>query len=298
MAPEQLRGQPVDPRSDIFAAGVVLYEMATGRRPFHGRVTTELTDAILHTPAPSPSRIRFGLSERLGDVILKCLEKNPDNRYQSATELVVDLRHLAAFTTPSESLPPPVVRSRWRRPGVRVAVASAAALAMVAITLALNVGGWRARLLGRIVRTPIRSVAVLPFANLSADPQNVYFSDGITEEILSHLVRIPGLKVVSVRRSDRLTSEPRQVGNEVGAEAVLEGSVRREGNRVRITARLTNTEEGGVLWASEPYDRELSDIFAVQSSVALQIADTLNATLNPKLRESGRAKTHREPRCV
>jgi serine/threonine protein kinase/tetratricopeptide (TPR) repeat protein len=301
MAPEQLDGRDADERTDIFALGVVLYEMLTGRRAFEGASDAAVIGNILHAElfarptehltSAAPEALVPGSLEH---VILKCLEKDAEDRYQSAGELALDLRRLDAHGSWADALSPSVVRRWWRSSAVRAAIACAAVLA-VALPFTLNAGGWRARLLGRSSPISIRSVGVLPFANLSGNAQNAYFSDGITEEIFSHLVRIPGLKVVSVRRSSRLTSEPRQVGKEVGVGTVLEGSVRREGNRVRITARLTDTEQGHVLWASEPYDRELSDIFAVQSSVALQIAETLDATLNPKLRESVEQKPTESP---
>jgi eukaryotic-like serine/threonine-protein kinase len=283
MSPEQLRGDPADARSDIFAAGILLYEMATGRRPFQGRVATELTDAILHSAPTEPARLRPELSSRLGDVILKCLEKDPDNRYQSAKELGVDLRRLAMPSTPPEAGPVPAKRRGWRRRRSLV-VAGLLLLAAGALILGLNVGGLRERLTGGTA--PVRSVAVLPFANLSGDEGNSYFSDGIADEILGHLSRVPNLKVVSIKRSKAPDSDVRQIGREVGVGAVLEGSVRREGNRVRVTARLTNTETAQLIWASEPLDRELSDIFAVQSGLALQIAAALNAVLTPQVKQS------------
>jgi TolB-like protein/Flp pilus assembly protein TadD len=288
MAPEQLRGQPPDARSDIFATGVVLYEMAAGRRPFQGRVTTELTDAILHAPPPPPTRLRPELSRRLEDIVLKCLEKDPDDRYQSAKELGVDLRRLAAPSTPPEAMA--VAPGRRQPRGGRLAVGLGAAgvvlLGVVGTITALNVGGWRDRLIGGGTETAVRSVAVLAFENLSGDPQNAYFSDGIAAEILSRLVSVPGLKVVSVRRVPGQTSDPRQVGREVGVAAVLEGDVRRDGNRVRVTARLTNATTGQVMWASQPYDRELADIFAVQSGIALEIAGALETAMTPEVRKS------------
>jgi serine/threonine protein kinase/Tfp pilus assembly protein PilF len=286
MAPEQLRGQPVDARSDIYAAGVVLYEMATGRRPFQGRVTTEVTDAILHAAPPPPTRIRPELSQRLEDIVVKCLDKDPENRYQSAKELGVDLRRLAAPSTPPEAMALPVNLRRHSRPAAALAVTGIAVLVLVSAIVGLNVGGWRDRLFGGDTRPAILSVAVLPFENLSGDPQNVYFSDGMAAEILSRLVSIPELTVKSVRRVQGQSPDAKRVGRDFDVAAVLEGDVRREGNRVRVTARLTNTETGQVMWASEPYDRELADIFAVQSSVALQIAGALNTTLTPTVREA------------
>jgi serine/threonine protein kinase/Tfp pilus assembly protein PilF len=286
MAPEQLMGSVADARSDIFAAGVVLYEMATGRRPFQGRATAEVTDAILHSAPPPPTRIHADLSRRLEDLILKCLEKDPDNRYQSAKELAVDLRRLAAPSTPSDEVLLAVQQGRPRKAARTIAVAGGAVLAVMALLIALNAGGWRDRLLRGSDSGAPRSVAVLPFENLSGDPENAYFSNGIAAEILSHLVSIPGLKVVSVKGIKEQAADVKQIGRDVGVTAVLEGDVRRAGNRVRVTARLTNTETGTLIWASEPVDRELSDIFSVQGDIALQIAGALNAVLTPRLKES------------
>ena len=285
MAPEQLKGSPADARSDIFSAGVVLYEMATGRRPFQGRATAELTDAILHAAPPPPSRVQADVSRRFEDVIVKCLEKDPENRYQSAKELAVDLRRLAAPSTPSDAALLPIAPTRARRKA-RVFAVAGTALVLAALAVALNPGGWRDRLLGQPDRAQPRSVAVLPFENVSGDPENEYFSNGIAAEILSHLVSIPGLKVVSMKNAKSQSLDARQIGRDVGVTAVLEGDVRRAGNRVRVTARLTNTETGALMWASEPVDRELSDIFAVQGEIAMQIAEALNAVLTPQLKES------------
>jgi TolB-like protein/Flp pilus assembly protein TadD len=286
MAPEQLMGHPADARSDIFALGAVLYEMATGRRPFQGRTTAELTDAILHTVPQPPGRIHADVSRRLEDVIVKCLEKDPESRYQSARELAVDLRRLLAPSTPSGAALQPVRAKHRAGAGSVIVLAGAAALAAAVLLVGFNVGGWRDRLFGGPDRGLPRSVAVLPFENLSGDPENAYFSNGIAAEILSHLVSIPGLKVVSVKGIQERASDVRQIGRDLGVTAVLEGDVRRVGNRVRVTARLTNTDTGALMWASEPVDRELSDIFAVQGAIAMQIAGALNAVLTPQLRES------------
>ncbi len=143
MAPEQLMGSVADARSDIFAAGVVLYEMATGRRPFQGRATAELTDAILHTAPPLPTRIHADLSRRLEDVILKCLEKDPENRYQSAKELAIDLRRLAAPSTPSDAALLPVQRRRQAKAARILLITGAAGVAVAVLLVALNIGGSR-----------------------------------------------------------------------------------------------------------------------------------------------------------
>ncbi len=164
--------------------------------------------------------------------------------------------------------------------------AGVALLVVVGTLVALNVGGWRDQLIGEVTETEVRSVAVMPFENLSGDPQNAYFSDGMAAEILSRLVSIPGLKVVSIRRAQGDSSDSSSVGREFGVAAVLESDVRREGSRVRVTARLTNTGTGQVMWASQPYDRELADIFAVQSGIALEIAGALETAMTPEVRKS------------
>jgi serine/threonine-protein kinase len=298
MAPEQLRGQAPDARSDIFATGVVLYEMAAGRRPFQGRVTTEITDAILHAAPPPPTRLRPELSRRLEDIVLKCLEKDPDNRYQSAKELGVDLRRLAAPSTPPEAMAVALERRRPR--GWRLAwglgSVGAAVLLVVGTLVALNVGGWRDRLFGNGAGAVIRSIAVVtPFDDLRGDPDNAYFSEGIGEEILSRLVGLPDLTVKRYRKSKGRDVDATEVGREVGVAAVLEGGVRREGNRVRVTARLTNATTGQVMWASEPYDRELADIFTVQSGIALEIAAALETAMTPEVRKSVERRPTEQP---
>jgi len=193
MAPEQLRGEQPDSRTDIYAAGAVLYEMATGRRPFEQRLSTVLADDIIHKPPVSPGQINAKLSPKLDDIILKCLEKEPENRYQSAKELAVDMRRLAFSSTTQVSARPTEARPRlWRT----LAVAGIAGLCGLALLFALNVGRWRERLLG--ARGPaIRSIAVLPLENLSRDPEQEYFADGMTDALITDLSKIGSLRIIS-----------------------------------------------------------------------------------------------------
>lgn len=281
MAPEQLRGEKVDARSDLWSAGVVLYELATGRQPFEGATATSLSDEILHAQAPSPQLRQLRLSSRLTDIIQKCLEKDAGDRYQSAKELAVDLRRLSSASSASAVPLSPERKSK------RVALAAGVALfAVLAIAFGLNVGGLRERLLTRGSERRL-SIAVLPLKNMSGDPQQDYFSDGITEDIISRLAGIPGLKVIShtsVEQYKKTTKNLKEIARELDVDTILEGSVRREGNRVRIVAQLIDARKDEHLWV-ETYDRDLSDIFAVQSEVATQIAGALKANLSAPLKE-------------
>ncbi len=227
MAPEQLRGESPDPRNDIYSIGVVLYEMATGRKPFESTLTTTLIDAIFHRSPLPPARLRPELSSALEQVILKCLEKEPAHRYQSAGELLTDLRRA-----------------------------------------------------GRAAITE-KSLAVLYFENLSGQKDDEYFRDGITEDITTELSKIKELRVFSRSAVLGFRDKPvaaAEVGRQLNAVYVLEGSLRREGGRLRVTAKLVASRTGHCLWA-ERYDRHLQDVFAIQDEIATNIAHELQVVL-------------------
>ena len=227
MAPEQLRGEAPDTRSDIYSIGVTLYEMSTGRRPFEAPLTTMLIDKIFHMPTPAPGRIRPELSASLEQIILKCLDKQPAHRYQSARELLTDL-HRASWASATE-----------------------------------------------------KSVAVLYFENLSGQKEDEYFRDGITEDITTELSKIKELCVFSRSAVLGFRDEPvtaAEVGKRLNAVYVLEGSVRRDAARLRITAKLVTTRTGHCVWA-EKYDRNLQDVFAIQDEIATNIAHELQVVL-------------------
>src|SRR5438067_1625355 len=229
MSPEQLRDEAVDARSDIFSLGAVLYELTTGRQPFPETVASRLTDAILnHAPVP-PRALNPRLSPELERIILKCLEKDPGLRYQAAKELRVDLHRLSAPTSaPAAAMP---LREGKRR--VIWAIGIAAAVAGLAF-LVNQLPFFTA-----IIVNPekIRSLAVLPLNNLSADPAQEYFADGMTEELTTELAQISGLKVISRTSTMRYkgTRAPLPlIARELGVDAVVEGAVERAGDEVRI----------------------------------------------------------------
>ena len=277
MAPEQLKGEKVDARSDLWAAGVVLYELATGRHPFEGKTTAGLAIEILHAPAPSPQALQPKLSLRLADVILKCLEKDPENRYQSAKELLVDLRRLAMPTvTPTAA----VAATRRRVPARTVAAGVVVVAILVVAATYLYFGRKKA---GVAVTPQITSLAVLPLANLSGDASQEYFADGMTESLITELSHIGALKVISrtsVMQYKGVKKPLPEIARQLNVDAVIEGSVMREGDQVKITVQLIHAPSDTHLWAQD-YVREMRGILSLQSEVARAIAGQVKAALTP-----------------
>jgi TolB-like protein/Flp pilus assembly protein TadD len=277
MAPEQLRGEPADARSDLWAAGAVLYELATGKRPFPQTSGPLLTDAILHQPPPLPSALRAGVSTGLEAIILKALDKNPDHRYQSARELRVDLERLTVSQPVSGMVGRAAPARRWP-------VVAAVALAVVAAAMLIlsRVADRQARP-GKAGSSRIESIAVLPLHNLSGDPAQEYFADGMTEALIADLAQIGALRVISrtsVMQYKNVRRPLPEIARELHVDAVVEGSVMRAGDRVRVTAQLIEAASDKHLWA-QSYERDLRDVLALQGEVARSIAQEIRIQVTP-----------------
>jgi TolB-like protein len=275
MSPEQVIGHAADARSDIFSFGCVLYEMTTGERTFSGRTGAETMSSILRDDPPDPRKLTRDLPGDVARVILHCLKKEPDQRFQSARDLSFNLKAIlagAAVTAPSLARVTPRSRALRRM---------AAAGAVVAVLLAAAAVGIR--LLRREARGSagaIDSLAVLPFENVGTDPEAEYLSDGLTENLIDQMSRVRSLRVMAratVFRSQDAAS-PLEAGRKLGVDAVLTGSVWRRGNDVSISAELIDTATGAREWG-ERYDRPLSDLLRVQDAIALAVADELGLRL-------------------
>jgi len=299
MSPEQVQGEPVDHRTDIFSLGVLLYELSTGARPFSGANTAELVSSILRDRPRPATEMREQMPAHLGRIIKRCLQKERDNRYSSASDVRNELTDLRAeleserLSEPPRPLPQTVTASShsrkplWAGIAVTILVAAAAAVWFSRTANepapAMDNAGSTAATAGSIPagQTDGVSIAVLPFVDMSRDGDQEYFADGLSDELLGVLSRIPGLRVAARTSSFSFKDKDvkiADIGRELKVATVLEGSVRKAGDRVRITAQLIGVTDGFQLW-SETYDRELEDIFEVQNDIAGSVARALQVTL-------------------
>ena len=288
MSPEQVRGDPADHRSDIFSLGCVLYEILAGRRPFQRDTSVETMTAILRDEPPSLSDSGIEMSAEMEKTLARCLEKNPDRRFQSASDLAFALREMGTSPgRPSAATPSARPDHRWMAP---------TAIALVAVAaLIVAVVGILPRLISSATNEPmVRSIAVLPLDNLSGDPDQEYFADGMTEALITDLSRISALMVISrtsVMRFKGSNLSLRDIALELGVDAVVAGSVQREANQVRITAQLIDAATDRNLWANT-FQRELKGVLELQSEVARSIAETIAVQVSPG--EEARLATTRD----
>ncbi len=250
MAPEQLQGKPVDHRSDLFAVGSILHEMATGQRPFDGETSADIIAAILRDEPTQIAELNPTAPSELGRIVGRCIKKDPQRRLQTALDLYNQLDHLKAeFESGEFTIPRDLVKPATRK---------------------------------------IESIAVLPLENLSGDPEQEFFADGMTDALITDLAKIGALKVISrtsIMRYKKTRKPMGEIARELGVNAIVEGTVQRAGDRVRIIAQLVDARTDEHLWA-EKYDRDMKDVLAIQSEVTQAIARQIHVKLTDQEAEA------------
>ena len=289
MAPEQIQGGEVDARSDIFAFGAVLFEMLTGRLPFRGEHEAAMMYSIINEDPEPLNKYRGDAPEELQRIISRALEKDPEDRYQSAADMVSELRRIQkktgriTKTIPTVVMPqaatiPPSVRSEGIPTRSRRSLYIGSTVVVLLVGMALSYIFFR-----NPASTDRKSVAVLPFKNLNADEDSEFFSDGITEDIINQLSRIRELRVMSrpaVMRYKKTEKSLKEIGKELNVGTILTGSVRRQGDQLRISAALIDASNEQQLWG-DVYEKTVTQVFEIQSAVAQQIAAALQTSLTP-----------------
>ncbi|HEX3620005.1 MAG TPA: protein kinase [Candidatus Udaeobacter sp.] len=297
MAPEQAvgnnpAGAGLTSATDVYGLGAVLYQLLTDHPPFAGGTTFETIKLLLDTEPRHPRLWNRKIDRELSTICLKCLEKDPKRRYPSALALAEDLEHWLKHEPIRAKRSGFFTHARkWvrRNPTSALLVAS-----LIALAAAMGWNVWKSELMSR---PTTKGIAVLPFENLSHDPDYAYFADGIQEEILTRLASIADLKVISRTSTQRYESKPRNlpdIAKQLGVANILEGSVQKTADQVRVNVQLVNAQTNSQLWA-ETYDRKLTDIFSVESDVAKAVADQLQAELTGREEQALAVKSTTNP---
>jgi serine/threonine-protein kinase len=282
MSPEQLRGQPIDARTDIWSFGVVLYELLTGHQPFEGASDSDLIASILRIDFRPPQEFLPGLPEGIVNVVNKCLAKDKDERYQSIEAVMEGLKlererlestlplQRKSFNPSDATTGPTTRRLPIRR---RAIVASTLAFALALLGIAI---------LRQVSDTQINSIAVLPFASNGSIPELEYLSDGLSEGVINKLAQIPQLKVIARSSTARYKSaqvDPKRVAQDMGVEAILVGNITRIQNEILISAELVSGKDSARIWGGQ-FRRAANGLVAVQSEIAEEIARQLHVNLS------------------
>ncbi len=294
MAPEQAVGDnaTISSVTDVYGLGAVLYQLLTGQPPFAGGTTYETIKLLLDTEPRQPRQLNPKIDRDLSTICLKCLEKDPTRRYPSALALAEDLERWLKHEPIQARRTGIFARGKkWvrRNPSRALLAASLVALAAAAGWIV-----WKSE----FIRHPVTNgVAVLPFENLSPDSDNAYFADGIQEEILTRLASVADLKVISRTSTQQYQSKPRnlrEIAKQLGVAHIVEGSVQKAADQVRVNVQLVNAQTDSHLWA-DTYDRKLTDIFGVESEIARRIAESLQAKLTGREEQALAVKSTNNP---
>jgi len=291
MSPEQAEAKEVDQRSDIYSLGIILYEMATGRVPFEGETALSIAMKQKGEIPKNPKAFNPNIPDSLSNVILKCLEKDKARRYQTVAELGSELEKIEKRIPTTERVMPEKKAFTSKEITIKFNLKKLLipGLVMGALVIAAVIIIWRVIPQKAVppAKSAKQSIAVLPFIDMSPQKDQEYFCDGLTEELINRLSNIKELKVparTSVFFFKGKAPDIQEIGQKLKVEKVLEGSVRKAGNELRITAQLINIADGYHLW-SETYDRELKDVFSIQDEIALQILNNLKIELLGEIKE-------------
>jgi len=272
MSPEQVRGKQLDARTDLFSFGAVLYEMCTGVLPFRGETTGVIFESILNRVPVSPVRLNPDLPNKLEEIINKCLEKDRNLRYQHPSEIHTDLQRLKRDTESTKTISTSAPNLRWSRRTLPIGMVGLLAVVLLIAWTAFHFASRGDR---------IDSVAVLPFVNKSGDPNAEYLSDGITEDIINSLSRLPQLHIMArstVFRYKGRSDDPQKIGGDLKVQAVLTGRVIQRGHALDIQTELVDVSSGSQLWG-EDYNRKLSDASGIQQEIARDVSNNLHLRL-------------------